>query len=321
MNVNKTIFKSLVALIVIMLGVNFNAEAQIGLLGGLVDKATEKSADIPKAKKKGKPIVISKGKYGIGQWDPTTLELTFFQKYEEGALKGQQIILKIDPNTGAITDKAGGSKGSMQKGSLETLTLGSLTVKKKDYPWFTVSRNGEVIGQVSPRAAFNMNDLKLGNFEEEVSPLLVAYVFFGALMSEEQLATYKAGLGDKITTAELEDKIEWTDNSTIREIMEFESSRPYAGWDREQHPELKNCKVAAVGLLDSEWGKGSNVVNSKTQYYYPGDWYAMKYYAVYELADGRNIAMTAIAMKEYRYGDIKVREHPEFNEITDWVRK
>ncbi len=49
--------------------------------------------------------------------------------------------------------------------------------------------------------------------------------------------------------AELEDIIEWKNTSAENEVMEYESSRPYAGFDREKYPHLRNCKVAAVGFM------------------------------------------------------------------------
>ena len=43
--------------------------------------------------------------------------------------------------------------------------------------------------------------------------------------------------------------------------------------------------------------------------------------AVYELADGRNVAMFATVVKSSQYGDIKTRIDARFFIITDWERK
>ena len=325
MKVKGTILKALVALMVIMLGVGTTAKAQIGLLGGLagaaIDKASEKKADIPKAKKKGKPISIVFGQNAIGEWNPATLQITFNQKNANG----QQVVYTIDPNTGAVKSNDGSSKGWMKDGEIDSPNNGKMTVKKKDYPVFEVFQDGKVIGIVTPTGAFDPSGKnKFGVFADEVSPLLVAYLCFGVCLTGDQIADFASGLGVKMTTEQLEDKVEWLDQSTIREIMEYESSRPYAGWDREKHPEFKNVKVAAIGLMNGSWVeyKVTRYYNGSAEHPYQETRYKMQYYAVYELADGRNIAMIATARKDSRYGEIKSRDDDaEFHLITDWQRK
>ena len=323
MKMNKTIIKALMALLVIMLCGNFNAEAQLGgLIGAAKDLASQKGAKIPKVQKKGKPTTFrwksSSSSQGatIGTWNPATLEITFNMK---GA-NGQFPVYKIDPSTGAVTGNDGKSKGSMNDdGTIVSPNLGTLTVKKKTDIFFDVIRNGQVIGQVSASGARPpIDQMVFGIFDEDVSPLLVAYIYFGVMLPEDQVSDFVSGYGVRIATEEVEDLVNWMDKSTINEIMEYESSRPYAGWKRDEHPEFKNLKVVAVGLISEKWDERYYWIDGGR---YMSDAYFCRYYAVYELADGKNVVMMATARKEFRYGDIKDRLDPEFHVITDWVRK
>ena len=318
MKAKGTILKALVALMVIMLGTNFNAEAQLGgLIGAAKDLATQKGAKIPKQKKKGKPIAFTMQGATVGSFDPTTLTITFNQKDNNG----QQIVYKIDPNTGAVTSHLGNSVGSMSNdGSFESPKLGKLTVEESTYPNFKVKKDGKVIGGVTTMKASNSNRNVVGQFADEVSPLLVAYVYFGVLVSDEQAAALATGYGS-ITTEELEDYVKWTDRYEVNQVTNFESSRPNAGWDKAEHPEFKNLKVAAIGLGSDKWVNNDPYYSNEK-----GDWlygigYWMPYYAVYELADGRNVAMFATVVKSSQYGDIKTRIDARFFIITDWQRK
>ncbi|MBO7566555.1 MAG: hypothetical protein J6T60_05610 [Bacteroidales bacterium] len=318
MTVKGTILKALVALMVIMLGTNFNAEAQLGgLIGAAKDLATQKGAKIPKQKKKGKPIAFTMQGATVGSFDPTTLTITFNQKDNNG----QQIVYKIDPNTGAVTSHLGNSVGSMSNdGSFESPKLGKLTVEESTYPNFKVKKDGKVIGGVTTMKASNSNRDVIGQFAEEVSPLLVAYVYFGVLVSDDQASALASGFGS-ITTEELEDYVKWTDRYEVNQVNNFESSRPNAGWDKAEHPEFKNLKVAAIGLGADKWANNDPYFSKEK-----GDWlygigYWMPYYAVYELADGRNIAMFATVVKKSQYADIKSRIDARFFIITDWQRK
>ena len=302
MNKRKTIIMALMAFFVLTLGVNFNAEAQIGIsLGGL----TEKGAKIPKAKKKGKPIGIIYGNTAIGEWNPATLQITFYQKDD----KGQQIVYTIDQNSGAVKSHAGNAMGSMSNdGSLVSTKLGKLTVEEKSYPDFYVKKDGKTIGYVTPQTAYDPSKKDFGSFADEVSPLLVAYVYFGVLLSEEQASNFASGYGAKMTTDELEDMVQWNDKGTINMIAEYESSLPYAGF-KASHPEFKNCKIGGVGLLYNKWQEYSAS-------------YGMKYWVVYELTDGRNIVTFNRVYKKWTYGDIDNRDnYDEFHEVTDWQRK
>ena len=147
----KSIFTALMAFLVLMMGVNFNAEAQ---LGGLLNKAKEKVSgggktkerkkdDIEKeAKEKfaaqqamfqlaipqpdaGKKVCIfSIGGTGICSWNPATLELTITTN-RGGNTPGS--VYKLDPATGKFTDKNGAPKGSISAdGTIESPNLGTL---------------------------------------------------------------------------------------------------------------------------------------------------------------------------------------------------
>ncbi|MBO7462907.1 MAG: hypothetical protein J6T96_09960 [Bacteroidales bacterium] len=324
MNKRKTIIMALMAFFVLTLGVNFNAEAQLGgLIGAAKDLATQKSAKIPKQKKKGKPISIEYGGAIIGTYDPSALSITFNQKDD----KGQQIVYKIDPNTGAVTSHLGNSVGSMSNnGSFVSPKLGTLTVEEATYPNFKVKKDGKLIGYVTPQRATNPTNGEYGRFADEVSPLLVAYIYFGVMLSDGQAEALASGYAGERTTANLKALDAWYDKSTINEIMDFEASHPNAGWNLKDHPEFQGLKVAAVGLTSDKWKEVSmrQWSNNLNDYYYT-DWYKMEYYAVYELTNGKNIAMFTTVWKESRYGEIKKREEGEgkvgFFVIPDWQRK
>ena len=361
----RTIFKALMALMVILLGTSFNAEAQLGGLinaaknkakAGKEQKAAEAKAAaeaakaaaeaakaealltmaIPQPDANGETVVFRTTNYmgekseAICSWNPATLELTI-STTRGGNTPGA--VYKVDPATGKVTDNNGASKGSMNpNGTIESPNLGTLTIESgaegqgytgTKHKGIRVRRNGTNLGIVAPDWVGNG---PIFGKNKEVNVLLAAYVYCGLMLTERDLRVYEYGYDpeEKYTTEQLEDKIEWMDKETINEIMEYESSRPYAGWDKTRYPELKNCKVAAVGLLASAWEEYNY------QYSYDGDkWYRMKYYVVYELADGRNVACFATVHKEFRHGEIKERKgfgnargnNPEFHEITDWQRK
>ena len=366
MKTRSSIFKALMALLVIILGTNFNAEAQ---LGGLINaaknkakankeqKAAEEKAAaeaakaealhtmaIPQPDANGETVVFKIAKSfrednyeAICTWNPATLELTI-STTRGGNTPGA--VYKLDPATGNVTDKNGASKGSMNpNGTIESPNLGTLTLESgaegsgytgTKHKGVRVKKNGTNLGVVAPDWAGNG---PIYGKNKEVNVLLAAYVYCGLMLTERDLRVYEYGYDpdEKYTTEQLEDKIEWMDKETINEIMEYESSRPYAGWDKTRYPELKNCKVAAVGLLSEAWEEYSErrSVGNYGDGYYQEKWYRMKYYAVYELADGRNVACFATVNKQFRYGEIKARvgfgnargNNPEFHEITDWQRK
>ncbi len=193
-----TIFKALVALLVIMLGVNFDAGAQSlinlaarGINKAKANKEAKKEAalaelSLPQVDKKGKPITFKWENTAIGTWNPSTFEIAFNQKYDEGSMKGQQVIYKVDPTTGNVTNNAGAAKGYMREGGeMESPNLGKLQVKK-DGGKTSVYRNGKVIGYVNTQKAWADAKSNIGSFVDDVPVMLVAYVYFGCLTSEFQ---------------------------------------------------------------------------------------------------------------------------------------
>ncbi|MBR2103974.1 MAG: hypothetical protein IJ933_01675 [Bacteroidales bacterium] len=350
MKTRSSIFKALMALLVIIIGTNFNAEAQ---LGGLINaaknkakankeqKAAQEQANltkpvIPQPVANAKPVIFSLNDTAVCMWNPAALELTMTTS-KGGNTPGA--VYKLNPTTGAVTDQNGASKGSLSNdGTIESPNLGTLQFKEvKGYALDNkVYQNGKEIGAVAVRGtvqAYHIDNGRIntqfGKTSDGVSPLFVAYVYFGLLTSKQQFNMWTLGYDPdkKYTTAELEDMVNWLDKNTINEIMEYESSRPYAGWDRESHPELKNCKVAAIGLISDAWKENSETIRHVNYGAYNIDWdekkthYDMKYYAIYELTDGRNIAMICTASKECRSCEIKFRHDEEFHEVTDWQRK
>ena len=317
----RTFFGALVIMLALMVGANVTANAQIGLLGSLagaaIDKASEKKADIPKAKKKGKPITFNWSGTTIGTWNPATLEITFNKKDDNGQLP----VYTINASNGSVTGKDGKSKGSMSDGSLVSPNLGTLTVKKKEYPIFEVFCDGDCIGTVTPQkaVAYVGNSKKvLGEFADEVSPLLVAYVYFGVLLSADQVKGFASGYGFDMTSDQLDNMIEWNDQESMESIIKYEKSLPCAGF-KETNPELKNCKVAAVGLEGREWVEYKYVQNGITQYEYK-----LNYWVVYELTDGRNVVVFSTASRRSKYSDVTSkwkRDGETFHLVTDWQRQ
>ena len=362
MKKRKTIITALVAFLVLLLGVNFNAEAQ---LGGLINAAKNKAKQnkeqkaaeekaaaeaaratslltmaIPQPDANGETIFFRVTNYkgekpeAICSWNPAKLELTITSN-RGGNTPGA--VYKVDPATGKVTDSNGASKGAMNpNGTIESPNLGTLTIESdaegmdyvgKKFKGVRVKRNGTNLSVVTP--GWTGSGPIFGK-NKEVNVLLAAYVYCGLMLTERDLRVYEYGYDpdEKYTTEQLEDRIEWMDKETINEIMEYESSRPYAGWDRAKYPELKNCKVAAVGLLLGAWEEYNEYHGTVGGGNYD-KWYRMKYYVIYELADGRNVTCFAAVNKEFRHGEIKGREgygnargnNPEFHEVTDWQRK
>lgn len=300
------------ALMVIMLVGNFNAEAQFGIsIGGIGGGSSSAKAEIPKPKKKGKPVTFASGhKVELGIWNPVSLDLILYK----GVAEESQVVYRIDPNTGAITSGDGSSKGSMNNnGNIVTPNNRTLTVKKKDATDFEVLENGQVIGTVVVSNAYEggvWSSIK-GNvtvtFPETISPMVVAYIAYGVLPDK------------KYTADALDDLVEWIDQESVNQIIKYETSLPCAGF-KDIAPELKNCKVAAVGLQDKSWIEFSHKGNDGFTHWD----YRMDYWVVYELTDGRNLVTFCTAVKESKYGDVtsKFKRNGEFfHEVTDWQRK
>ena len=121
------IFKALMALMVILLGTSFNAEAQ---LGGLA---------IPKPEPNGQPVSFTLGDKEICTWNPATLEFTM----------NDGVVYKLDANTGKFTDSQGSPKGSISAdGTVEAPNFGTIQVKQDGTNFFYVWRNEEKVGAV-----------------------------------------------------------------------------------------------------------------------------------------------------------------------------
>jgi len=353
------IFKALMALIVIMLGANFNAEAQIGDLiragknlakqnkakkenqaaaEALEQQASQSKLAIPQAIAGGQTAIMTKGDSekptAVATWNPATLELTMATTLG-GNTPGA--VYKVDPNTGKVTDKDGKSKGSMNAdGTIESPNLGTINVipVNDGKAGFDVKMGDKHIGKVSldreVRCHYNSfngwGDWGWRNeglcTDKTVNPLLVAYVYFGLIFTKGDINVnfYGYDPDKKYTVEELEDKIEWKNASAENEVMEYESSRPYAGFDREKFPHLKNCKVAAVGLM-SDWKESKTTHTSGTDYAGTTWHKTIQYWVVYELTDGRNIVAFNYLDNYYGKEEGTKRGNKEWHDVSDWQRK
>ena len=140
---------------VIMLGANFNAEAQ---LGGLINAAKNKGKQnkakneleqqekelaehnkamvlaIPQPDANGSKVLFSIGNENVASWNPATNELTITTT-RGGNTSGS--VYKVDPATGNVTDSKGTSKGSLNtSGTIESPNLGKLHLRivKEEMP-------------------------------------------------------------------------------------------------------------------------------------------------------------------------------------------
>ena len=205
-----------------------NAQFGLGALMSAGKAALDKDPDatIPKAKKKGKPIVVRwEGKTPIATWDPKELEIAFNQKWDSGDLAGKQVIYKVDEATGKVTRNDGQVKGSMSNdGTIESPNLGTLHF---DASTNKITRNGEVIGTAGVNSAVCYGHT-IGSFDSKVSPLLSAYVWFGLMISENQLTKWKTEQADAEAKAAQE--------SAEREARMGQLKQQYA-------EDLKTCEV------------------------------------------------------------------------------
>ena len=157
----KSIFKALVALMFIMLGANFNAEAQSG------------SLSIPQPDANGQIV---------GKWNPATLEFTM----------NDGVVYKLDANTGKFTDSQGTPKGSISAdGTVEAPNFGTIQVKQDGTNFFYVWRNEEKLGAVlGAIGEVYYKDRRLGDngsvSDKTISPLLIAYVYFSIKKPKSQ---------------------------------------------------------------------------------------------------------------------------------------
>ncbi|MBO7568706.1 MAG: hypothetical protein J6T60_16590 [Bacteroidales bacterium] len=145
MKKRRTIFAALIALLVLTMGVNFNAEAQ---LGGLLNKAKDKMGGGGNPKKLAAELdaLIEKSKASIPQpgqtpnatfnwdgeavatWDGAKNELTI--RTDKGGNKSGT-VLKVDPSTGKVTDASGKAMGSLSATTVESPNFGTLTLQER----------------------------------------------------------------------------------------------------------------------------------------------------------------------------------------------
>ena len=330
-----TFFK-VMALSAIMFGVSFNADAQ--LLGGIAkavkNKAQqskqEKTCGIPTPDAKAGIVTFTVNDTVACTWNPATLEITI-KANMNGNKAGD--VYKLDPNTGKFTGSNGEDKGSISEDlNIQSPYLGALKLDVSSYRTtdgqsglrYQVKKDGKRLGSVSAKdySGFAGKGVMDGTCSGSVSLLLAGYVYYGLFLTERRCQTLVLGYDPyiKFSVEQLEDKIEWKNAGTESEIMEYESSRPYAGYDREKHPELKNCKVVAVGLT-SEWKETKHDHTTGSRYDGTTWKRRINYWVVYELADGRNMVAFNTFVKKSGYESGIERGTGEFHELSDWVRK
>lgn len=287
-------------------------------------------ASVPKVDAKAPVSTFSVGKNGelaVCTWNPATLEITMLEEMA-GNKKGD--VIKFDPSTGKFTNNRGEDKGSISEdGTIVSPHLGVLKFEEKNAGVFgweykvlkKLSNGGSSLLCNLKEDGTNSGDVS-GKYTGKVSRLLAGYIY-GALLLDKRQYTIMHKHYDpelKYTKEQLEDKIVWKNAATESEIKEYESSRPYAGFDREEHPEMKNCKVAAVGLT-SEWVEKKYTYTSGTSYDGTAWVNTINYWVVYELADDRNMVAFNYLSKSSGRENGTERGNKEWHEVSDWVRK
>ena len=132
-------------------------------------------------------ITFRWGNTPIGDYTPSTLEIRFNQKWDEGELAGQYVVYRIDAATRDIVRNDGAVKGRINAdGSFESPNLGTLQVDGQGRVW----RGDEQIGTASKSACW-CYDHKFGSFDAETNRGIVALVYLGLLCSENQVAQWK----------------------------------------------------------------------------------------------------------------------------------
>lgn len=162
------------ALMVILLGTSFNAEAQ---LGGLA---------IPKPEPNGQPVSFTLGDKEICTWNPATLELTFSADGD---------VYKMDANTGKFANSKGESKGSINAdGTITSPFFGEMgTTLYKDGDLY-VMKNGDInVGKIEKFTncytfhGANFKKQLEGQSSAEVDPFVIAYVYFALSNVETEI--------------------------------------------------------------------------------------------------------------------------------------
>ena len=330
-----SLFKVL-AMVAIMFGVSYNAEAQ--LLGGLAkavknktqQSKQEKICGMPTADAKAGLVTFTVNGTAACTWNPATLEIAI-----KANLNGNKAgdVYKLDPNTGVFTSSNGESKGSINEDlNIQSPYLGALKIGVSNYRTtdgqsgvkYQVYKDGKRLGSLSAKdcSGFGGKTVMDGTCDGTVSLLLAGYVYYGLFFSEKECTKILLGYDPdlKFTTEQLEDKVVLKNAGTESEIMDYESSRPYAGFDREKYLELKNCKVVAVGLT-SEWKETKHDHTTGSRYDGTTWKRRISYWVVYELTDGRNMVAFSTYIKKSGYESGIERANNGVHEITDWVRK
>ena len=343
MKKRRTVFAALIALLVLMMGVNYNAEAQ---LGGLVNKAKskvtggdkkQKAEEAERLKEIGIPqpdpnagmYMFFLDKEGVCMYNPATLEISMTTTYG-GNTPGA--VYKIDPNTGNVTDQNGKSVGSMSNdGTIVTKNIGKIYLNDfmgaGNMEWKMVregKQSHDYFGTVHygyAKARNNMLSLcdskALGN-KVTISPLLTAFIFAGLVTDEENFQMWKLSYNPNraLTTAELEKQVQWDNEGVMKMIVDYEMSQRNRGF--ENHPEFNNCKIGGVGLMYSNWRqdtyKDTDGIERKQL--------VLMYWVVYELEDGRNVAAISRCFRAPWYAEnITDRVNERIGVVTDWQRK
>lgn len=224
------------------------ADAQLGKLfnkakesvsGNSSSSSTKSYAEIskpviPQPEAGAQKIIFTWENTSIGWWDPAALELIFNQKYDEGELAGQYVTFKLDPATGKFTSNAGSYKGSISNdGVIESPNLGTLTFKQEisgviieNY----VYKGDKLIGRVSTTKAWCKGNDLIGRLADDVSPLLVAYIYFGSLLSENQINTWAAEYDAKQAEAAkaAAERQSSSSSSSSQNVRMYEVTRGYS---------------------------------------------------------------------------------------------
>lgn len=166
--------KILMALLIIMLGIDFNAEAQ-----GKVKLA------IPKAGNGPEVTFTRKDSDGdvteVAKWNPATCEI----------IVGTEVY-KLDTKTGQVTDANGAPKGSMSaQGIIESPNFGTLNLvpdgvlvyinKGEDRLGAMVTTMGEIYYGVRSKGDNGFAS------DKSVNPLLMSYIYFGLIYTQDDL--------------------------------------------------------------------------------------------------------------------------------------
>lgn len=288
---------------------------------------------------------------GVAAWDGSKNELTITTDMG-GNTPGT--VLKVDPTTGKVTDASGKAMGSLGESSVETPGLGTLTLKeelrtyrdiKKDgniieygqkTGGYTIMRNGKEIDYYNlmqpadqgNKVFIRYNGQNFGVQDKYVGAALPAYVLGVVFTAEDAAKVEKDALisrlgydpDKKYTMAELEDLVQWKDEAAEYKVRKYETSHPYAGFSKTEHPELKNVKIGDIALC-SEWRE-----TKEDRSGYAGGsikWYrSILYWVIYELEDGRNF----VGLHRFSYvwsggNENEVRDVLGLHELTDYKRK